>query len=76
MTQKERILRHFNDFGSITAAEAMNEYGIYRLASRISDLKREGYTIHRTMVKGKIRYGEQTCFAEYRLENPHEQIPQ
>jgi len=68
MTQKERILRHFNDYGSITSAEAMNEYGIYRLASRIADLKRDGYDIKRTMVKGKNRYGEATCFAEYRLE--------
>lgn len=39
MTQCERILRHLEDYGSITSAEAITEYSIYRLASRISDLK-------------------------------------
>ena len=42
MTQNERILRHLNEQGSITQLEAMKEYGIMRLASRISDLKRKG----------------------------------
>lgn len=31
MTQCERILRHLRDYGSITQAEAMTEYGCYRL---------------------------------------------
>ena len=32
ITQCERILRHLNDFGSITSLEAMQDYGIMRLA--------------------------------------------
>ena len=67
MTQNDRIMRHLREYGSITQAEAMTEYGIYRLASRISDLRKEGVSIKRDMVKGKNRYGEATCFAEYRL---------
>ena len=43
MTQCDRIIRHLNDYGSITSLEAMKEYGIMRLASRISDLRRRGY---------------------------------
>ena len=33
MTQCERILRHLRDYGSITQAEAMTEYGCYRLGT-------------------------------------------
>lgn len=71
MTQNERILRHLRDYGSITPIEAMQEYGIMRLASRVSDLKRMGYGITRTMTEGKNRYGEATRFASYRLEENH-----
>ena len=68
MTQCERIYRHLTDYGSITALEAMGEYGIMRLASRISDLKRDGIPIRREMVSGRNRYGEKTSFARYSLE--------
>ena len=68
LTQCERVLRHLEDYGSITSLEAMHEYGIMRLASRISDLKEAGFPITKEMVKGKNRYGEQTCFAKYTLQ--------
>lgn len=45
ITQCERILRHMKDFGSITSLEAVNEYGIMRLASRINDLRAQGIAI-------------------------------
>ena len=67
LTQCERILRHLEDFGSISQLEAIAEYGIMRLASRITDLKRQGYPISAKMVKGKNRYGEPTHYAVYRL---------
>lgn len=67
MTQCERVLRHMKDFGSITSAEAITEYGIYRLASRISDLKKQGVPIEKETVSGKNRYGEWTSYAKYSL---------
>lgn len=67
MTQCERIIRHLEDFGTITSATAMEEYGIYRLASRISDLKKQGVPIKTEMIKSKNRYGEPTKFAQYSL---------
>lgn len=67
MTQCKRVLRHMRDYGSITSAEAITEYGIYRLASRISDLKKQGVPIEKEMVRGKNRYGEPTSFARYSL---------
>lgn len=68
MTQTEKIVRHMQDYGEITTMEAIQEYGIMRLASRISDLKREGVPITRRMVKGINRYGEPVCYAAYSLE--------
>lgn len=68
MNQCDRIIRHLRDYGSITSATAMSEYGIYRLASRVSDLKKQGYNITKETVTGKNRYGEATHFALYRLE--------
>lgn len=67
MTQNERVMRHLTDFGSITSVEAMTEYGIMRLASRISDLKRLGVPIVAETVTGKNRYGERTHYSRYRL---------
>lgn len=66
MTQTEMIKRHLAMFGSITAAEAMQEYGIMRLASRIWDLRHEGVAIEREMKTAKNRFGEPVSFAVYR----------
>ena len=67
MTQCERILRHLRDHGSISSLEAINEYGILRLASRINDLKRRGYNIVGETKTGKNRYEEKTSFKVYRF---------
>ena len=72
MTQCERILRHLQDYGSITQAEAVTEYGCYRLGARIFDLKAQGVPIKSETVTGKNRYGERTGFARYSLEHSNE----
>ena len=72
MTQCERILRHLQDYGSITQAEAVTEYGCYRLGARIWDLKAQGVPIKGETVTGKNRYGERMCFARYSLERSNE----
>lgn len=69
MTQNEMIKRHLTMFGSITAAEAMQEYGIMRLASRIWDLRHEGVAIEREMKTAKNRFGEPVSFAVYSWRN-------
>lgn len=67
ITQCDRILRHLRDYGSITAIEAFSEYGIFRLAARIADLKDRGHNITSEIVHGKNRYGETTRYSVYRL---------
>ena len=67
MTQNERIIRHLKDYGSITSLEAINEYGILRLASRICDLKAMGYDIKSESARSVNRYGEPIRYARYSL---------
>ena len=67
MTQTERILRHIEDYGSITQMDAIRDYGIMRLASRVNDLRRDGVPIITEVVTGKNRYGEPTRWARYRM---------
>lgn len=68
MKSKEKILRHLEQHGSITALEAMQEYGIMRLGARIWDLRHEGHGITSELVAGQNRYGEPTRYAKYTLE--------
>ena len=68
LTQCDKILRHLQDYGSISQMDALREYGIMRLASRISDLKRQGYPVTREMVAWKNRYGETVTYARYSLQ--------
>lgn len=67
MKQTERILEHIKAHGSITQQDAMQDYGIMRLASRVNDLRRAGVPIVTETMAGKNRYGEPTRYARYRL---------
>lgn len=67
MTQSERIMQYLRENGSITQLDALREFGCMRLASRISDLKRDGVPIKRTMESAKNRYGEAVSYARYSL---------
>lgn len=69
VTQNERILRHLEDGGTLTQAEAFLEYGVGRLSSRICELRRAGYPIQREFVTQKNRYGEAVSFCRYWLES-------
>ena len=68
MNQYQRIVRHLEAFGSITSLEAMQEYGIMRLASRVSALKKSGLPVRTELVRGENRFGEPTCYARYSLD--------
>lgn len=66
MTQKERIRKYLDDFGSITPLEAMKDLGIMRLGARIWEMIREGDQIVRETETSKNRYGQTTRYARYR----------
>lgn len=59
-TQAQRVLEYIQRHGSITQLEALQDIGVMRLASRISDLRKQGEHIDSKMVAVENRYGE-TC---------------
>lgn len=68
-TQNRRLVKYLEDHESITQLEALNELGIFRLASRINDLKRIGYDIGGEMVDVTNRFGEVAKVKRYFLKN-------
>lgn len=68
MTQKERVLKWLNDFGSITRAEGFTQLGIVELPARICELERMGYQFDRETVTSENRYGEAVSFTKYSLK--------
>ena len=67
-TQADRVIRYMMEFGSISQLEALNDLGVMRLASRISDLKKRGYPIASTMETVKNRYGDKCYIKRYSLQ--------
>lgn len=68
MTQKETVLKHLQEHGSITDLTAYRLYAIRRLGARIWDLRDEGYKIKTENTIEKNRFGKKTMFATYTLE--------
>lgn len=66
-TQCERIVKYMQDFGSITTLQAFTDLGCTRLASRVNDLRNQGYDIKSKFVSGKNRYDETVSYKEYYL---------
>lgn len=67
INQCQRIVDYMRQFGSISTLEAFNDLGVARLASRIHDLKVQGYNIISETKTSKNRYGESVSFKVYRL---------
>jgi hypothetical protein len=67
-TQNERIITYMRDFGSITQLEALRDLGVMRLASRISDLRKKGWSIISKVEAVENRYGEKCRIKRYSLE--------
>lgn len=66
-TQNDRILDYIAEFGSITQFEALQDLGVMRLASRISDLTRQGYKFTKRTETVKNRYNESCRITRYSL---------
>ena len=67
MTQREAILNYINEFGSITPMEAFADLGITKLATRISEMRKDGMQFKIEMVKTKNRYKKTVQYAKYSL---------
>ena len=65
--QKMRIVNHLEQYGTITQHEALANYGVARLASRIDELRQAGYPIVTERVDGVNQFGEKCHWARYSL---------
>lgn len=67
-TMYDRILRHLQDFGSITSLEAIQEYGCTRLSHYIWLMRRKNnIDVKDETISTKNRYGEKVLFKKYFL---------
>ena len=67
MTQKERVKKYMEDFGSITQMDAFRDLGIMRLSARIWDLRADGIGVFAKTEKARNRYGEIVYYNRYSL---------
>ena len=58
MTQRDIILWHLQNIGTLTRAQAMMEYGIVELPARIVELKRLGHNITSEKGTSTNRFGK------------------
>ena len=61
-SQSGRILKHMQEGYGITPITALNNYGCFRLAAVVFDLKREGHNIRTTIIRENNKK-----FARYKL---------
>ena len=69
MNQREQVLAYIKQFGSITPLEAIREFGITRLASRVYELKKkEGIELKATPAAAVNRFGKKVWYTRYSLQ--------
>lgn len=66
-SQANQILKHLKNGNGITPLTALQNYGCFRLAAVIFNLKKEGYNIKTTIIKDNDKK-----FARYKLEQKYE----
>ena len=68
MTQHEQILTYIRTFGSISPMEAFADLGITKLATRVSEMRKEGISFIKEPITTKNRFGRPVIFMRYRLD--------
>ena len=67
MTQKEMVVKYIKDFGSISPMEAFSDLGITKLATRVSELIRDGENIKKQPEQRMNRYGKKCRYMRYTM---------
>jgi hypothetical protein len=70
MTQTDAIRAHLRSGRGITPLQALDDYGCFRLAARIDELRREGMDIETV---NEIRNGKK--FARYQIRKRQAELP-
>ena len=69
MTQCEQIIDYLHRFGSITPMEAFADLGITKLATRVSEMRKDGREFNIETVKSTNRFGKTVRYAKYSLKD-------
>jgi hypothetical protein len=69
MNQGEKIINYIRQFGSISPLEAFRDLGITKLATRISEMNRDGIDFQKQYVKSKNRFGETVYYMRYSMRD-------
>lgn len=67
MNQNKRLLNYLEQGETINPLKAWNELGIYRLASRVCDLRKQGIKVKDRWLDVSNRYGESIRVKQYYL---------
>jgi hypothetical protein len=71
MTQNQQILAHLKTGQTLTPLEALESFGCFRLASRIHDLKEDGWPI----TCDRLDVGNNKRVGHYHLVNDKDKWP-
>ena len=72
MNQRLMVLQYIKDYGSITSYQAYIDLGITQLATRIKELKEQGYYFTYEIEVKRNRYGKKVRFKKYKLGGSNE----
>ena len=67
ITQRDRVINYIREFGSISSLEAYKDLGVTQLATRIKELKEQGYEFKTEWESSTNRFGEKTDYKRYYL---------
>jgi hypothetical protein len=62
------VVKYIKDFGSISPMEAFSDLGITKLATRVSELIREGEDIKKVPEQRLNRYWKKCRYMRYTME--------
>ena len=65
MNQWQRIMEYIDRHGSISPMEAFTDLGITKLATRVSELIRDGVPIKKFKEHGQNRFGDEVYYMRY-----------
>ena len=67
-TKTKKVLEHLKKYSGLTPKQALDRYGVMRLASIVFNLRQQGHPIKSTEVKVKDKFGGTCKVAKYYLE--------
>lgn len=65
--QRQRILDYIDEFGSITALEAVRDLGVLQLSARLVELEKDGIVFHKEQESALNRFGERVYYTRYSI---------